>query len=118
MVEDDAQLMAAMVLAMESAGHDVVAAASGKELLTRLGRLAPDIIISDYRLAEGETGFDVVKGTRAVFGKALPALITTGDTDPVLMRNMVQQGISIQFKPLRIDSLLLAISEATEPKPV
>ena len=118
LVEDDAQLMAAMVLAMESAGHDVVAAASGKELLTRLGRLAPDIIISDYRLAEGETGFDVVKGTRAVFGKTLPALITTGDTDPVLMRNMVQQGISIQFKPLRIDSLLLAISEATEPKPM
>ena len=114
LVEDDAQVAAAMVLALESAGHEVIATMTGKELLTRLGQRAPDIVISDYRLAAGKNGFDVVKATRAVFGNTLPALLITGDTDPVLMRSMAGHGISIHYKPLRMDSLQLAISHATE----
>jgi CheY-like chemotaxis protein len=101
-------------LPLEMAGHEVIAATTGIELLHRLGQQAPDIVISDYRLAAGETGFDVVRAVRATFGDAVPALIITGDTDPTLMRSMASYRISIEYKPLLQESLLLAISRFVE----
>ena len=114
LVEDDAQVREAAALALKTLGHEVIAAESGPDLLTRLGEHAPDIIISDYHLCAGETGFEVVQAIRAAFGNSMPALITTGDTDPVLMRSMAEHDISIHYKPLRIDSLQRAISQVTE----
>lgn len=114
LVEDNAQLMEAMVIALTGEGHRVVSAVTGQELLSRLDGVAPDIIISDYRLTAGETGFDVVAMTRALFGNDLPAIITTGDTDPTLMRSMAEHGIKIHYKPLRMDSLKRAITQATK----
>ena len=113
LVEDNVQLMEAMVIALTGEGHTVVAAVTGHELLTRLDGVAPDIVISDYRLSAGETGFDVVAMVRAVFGNGLPAIITTGDTDPTLIRSMAEHGIEIHYKPLRMDSLQRAIAQAT-----
>ena len=114
LVEDDAQLLEAMVIALSGEGHNVVAAVTGRELLMRLDGVTPDILISDYRLTAGETGFDVIAMARGVFGNDLPAIITTGDTDPALMRSMAEHGIQIHYKPLRMDSLQRAITQATD----
>ena len=116
LVEDNALVLGALVQALESAGHEVIAATSAQELLERLDQQAPDIVISDYRLRPGETGFDVIKAARAVFGDALPALIITGDTDPELVRSMAKRGIAIQYKPLKMEDLQAFVSHATEPR--
>jgi DNA-binding NarL/FixJ family response regulator len=65
------------------------------------------------RLDNQETGFDVIKALRASFGEALPALIITGDTNPALVRSMTSRGITIQYKPLKLDALAAFISQAT-----
>ncbi len=114
LVEDYAQVRDALVQMLDRAGYQVIAAGNGNELLTRLGQQAPDLVISDYRLLAGETGFDVVRAVRAVFGNTLPAFIITGDTDPNLIRRMAQHGIAIHYKPLRIDKLMHWIGEATK----
>lgn len=103
-----------MVLTPEGTGHEVIAATTGTELVRRLGQRTPDIVISDYRLASGETGFDVVEAVRAVFGDALPALITTGAIGPAVIRSMASSGISIDCKPLRLESLQRSISLTAE----
>ena len=59
LVEDNAMALEALVLALENSRHEVVWAKSGRELIDKLGHQAPDLVISDYRLAAGETGFDV-----------------------------------------------------------
>jgi CheY-like chemotaxis protein len=114
LVEDNAQVLDAMALSLESAGYEVVAATTGKALLVALDQRRPDILISDYRLRAGETGFQVVQSVRAAFDNALPAIIATGDTDPTLMREMAAHGVTIHYKPLHMDKLQSAISEATE----
>jgi len=116
LVDDNVDVLRALVLALESAGHEVLAATSGGELIRRLGDLAPDVVVSDYRLAAMEKGFDVIAAARDVFGDKLPAVLITGDTDPALIRSMADRGIAIQFKPLRIESLLALIQEVTERK--
>ncbi|HEX5393876.1 MAG TPA: ATP-binding protein [Rhodocyclaceae bacterium] len=113
LVEDDARVRDALVYALEKNGHKVVAAPTRRELINRLNGLAPDIVVSDYRLAGGRTGFDVITAVREIYGAAVPALIITGDTDPKLIRRMASKGVRVQYKPIRIDALQTCIEELT-----
>jgi CheY-like chemotaxis protein len=110
LVEDNPRVRQALVYALSGNGHELVAAGTGQELLSELAGHAPDILISDYRLGDGETGFDVVTAVRAAFGDTLPALLITGDTDPKLMRSMASRGIVVQHKPLDIEALQACIA--------
>lgn len=114
LVEDNTELRDALVCALGNAGHEVVAAPDGATLFALLGEQRPDAVISDYRLAESETGFDVIQSARTKFGENLPALLITGDTDPALVRSMADRGIPVCYKPLQIGALLTIISETTE----
>ena len=113
LVDDNAGVLSALACALEEIGHQVVTAATGDELLGRLGDRPPDVVISDYRLAGRQTGFDVIAAARAAFGDQLPALLITGDTDPKLMRSMADRGIVVQHKPLDIEALQLCIEHVT-----
>lgn len=113
-VEDHPDVRQALSLALENMGHEVVAAANGHTLIKHLGKRAPDIVISDYRLGAGETGFQAIEAARGTFGAQLPAIIITGDTDPTLIRSMTNRGIVLHFKPLHLDTLRSFITQATE----
>jgi signal transduction histidine kinase/ActR/RegA family two-component response regulator len=114
LVEDNVVVRDALVLALEAVGHAVVAAGDGASLLRRLADDVPDIVISDYRLGAGETGFDVIRGLRAKAGDDLPAILITGDTDPNLLRSMANRGIVVLHKPLDVDALHVCIGELTQ----
>jgi PAS domain S-box-containing protein len=103
LVEDNPMVRDALVIALQRSGHQVIAAANGSGLMAELGSLAPDIIVSDYRLAQGENGFDVIAAVRACLRTDLPAIIITGDTDPNLIARMSGRGIAILHKPLDMD---------------
>ncbi len=109
LVDDNEMVLDSLAYALEGLGHEVVAAPCGKDLLANLDGRAPDVVVSDFRLAYDETGFDVIQSLRGVFGDTLPAIVITGDTDPNLLRSMADQGILVQHKPLKLDSLLAAI---------
>ncbi len=111
-IEDNPVVLHSLTLALKDAGNEVIAATSGKDLLERLGTQAPDVIVSDYRLAAGETGFDAITLTRTTYGSDLPAIILTGDTDPGLLRKMDRHGIIIQHKPVELANLEARIEEA------
>lgn len=117
LVEDNAAVAAALVLALTDAGHRVVSSSTASELLGRLDGIPPDILVSDYRLAEGETGLDVISTLRAHFGEGLPALIVTGDTDPTIIRRMAKERVCILHKPIDFDELRARMAELT-PSPV
>jgi CheY-like chemotaxis protein len=91
--------------------HSFAALRKGKECVIAIGDHVPDLIVTDYRLAEAKTGFDVISNARDVFGSDIPAIIITGDTEPTLLRSMADRGIAVQYKPLQIDLLLSFIDE-------
>ena len=114
LVDDDSLVLQALTLALEAVGHELIAGLSGKALFRSLGQSAPDIVVSDYRLAGTETGFDVIKASRALYGSALPALLITGDTNPELIRSMAKHGIKVLYKPIKFDALQVAILAAVQ----
>ncbi|MGE5384575.1 MAG: PAS domain-containing protein [Betaproteobacteria bacterium] len=113
LVEDNPEIRQVLGYMLECVGHQPVVAASGDEILERLGSKAPDVAISDHRLLGGETGFDVITRLRQTFGAGLPAIIITGDTDPELIRSMVNRGVVVHHKPVEFDVLQASMAELT-----
>lgn len=113
LVEDNDLVRDALTLGLRTAGHVVIAAASGEAIVQEIGRHVPDIVISDYRLADGETGYDVIDRLRKRVNRDLPALLITGDTDPLLIRSMADRGIVVLHKPLEMETLEAYLEDLT-----
>ena len=111
LVEDNTQMLQALTLALSGNGHEVVPATTVDALLAMLAGARPEIILSDYLLAGGETGRDVIAAVRREFGESLPAIIFTGNTDQNLEQSMTEQGITVVYKPVGIDTLELVIND-------
>ena len=111
-VDDNAVVLHALALMLEASGNEVFAAATAEAVLAALAGAVPDIVVSDYRLAAGQTGFDVIDSLRAAYGADLPGVILTGDIDPKLISSMTGKGIAILHKPVELDELLARIEEA------
>jgi PAS domain S-box-containing protein len=114
LIEDNPMVLRSLTLSLELVGHQVIAASDGKSVIESLAGMAPDIVISDYRLEPPENGFEVIESLRNIYGASLPAMIITGDTDPALIRSMAGRGIAVHYKPLPIESLQTYISDAIE----
>lgn len=113
-VDDNAQVLESLTMALQASGHEVIAAQNGTDLMRQLGSLAPDVLLSDYRLTQAQTGLTVIAQARQAFGEDLPAMLMTGDTDPSLIRSMAELGLAVQFKPLQLDVLLPMLLQMTE----
>jgi signal transduction histidine kinase/CheY-like chemotaxis protein len=114
LVDDNPMVREALAEGLQSLGHQVVASASKTELLAELGKVQPDVVVSDYRLTQGETGFDVIAAVRARLGAELPAILITGDTDPKLLRSLTERGIIVLHKPLELETLQTCFEDLTD----
>lgn len=112
-VEDNPAVRDALVFALRACGHAAIGAASSGELIAALGSRAPELVISDFRLGTQETGIEVVRTLRRVFGNTLAAIIFTGDTDPQVIRRIADAGIEIEHKPLDLEALQRRITALT-----
>ena len=113
LVEDNEAVRDALTLWLQSLGHSVIAAASGSGLYQKVARQLPDIVVSDYRLAAGETGYDAIQLLRERTRADLPAILITGDTDPAIIRSMADRGIAVLHKPLVLETLLACLDDLT-----
>lgn len=113
LVEDNAGVAEALAIALRKVGHRVIHGFSLTEVLPLLAEFIPDIVISDYRLAEGNNGYDVIRSVRTVVGAEVPALIITGDTDPAIIRDMSSKQIPVLHKPIDLEVLREKMAELT-----
>ncbi len=108
-VDDDVQVLDGLKTMLMSWGLKVVAADCGDALCAQLTE-APDVLLTDWRLAQGETGQHVMDKLVAKFPEArIQVLVITGD---ISMDNLQVSGLSQlpalhkPVKPARLRSLL------------
>lgn len=108
LIEDDEKVADAWRLLLEAEGLQVATAASAPEAqaIAEYFERAPDLIISDFHLADGSTGVDAVTQIRAVFKRVLPAFIVSGDTSKVVQAARSLENSILMSKPVAIDQLL------------
>lgn len=111
-VDDEAAIREAMVSLLGGWGHEVIAAGSCAEMLEALADCPrrPDLIISDYRLRDGENGIAVIQRLQSEFNEDIPAVLLTGDTAPDRIREARESGYPLLHKPLTNERLRAAIA--------
>jgi signal transduction histidine kinase/DNA-binding NarL/FixJ family response regulator len=112
-IDDDALVLDGMRGVLTGWGCDVVTATCEEAALAALSKAErpPDIIISDYRLNDGKTGFDVIEHIRRAFGAPIPAFLISGDTAPERLREARASGYYLLHKPVLPITLRAVVSQ-------
>jgi len=93
-------------------GADVVSATNRDALLAALGKAerCPDLIVADYRLAQGELGTEVIAQLREEMGLPIPALLISGHSGVAVLSTMHALRCEVLVKPV-LPAELRAASE-------
>jgi signal transduction histidine kinase/ActR/RegA family two-component response regulator len=124
-IDDDVLVLDGMRGILQSWGCRVHTAASGAAALASVadGGAPPDLIISDLRLADGETGIKVIERLREALGAPVPAFLISGDTAPERLREASAGGYHLLQKPVSPMTLRTTLNrvlknhEARAPSP-
>lgn len=100
-LDDEPDILSGMKMLLEGWGCLVITAETLTVALTLIDEQSPDIILCDYRLDEEITGFDAIKSLQGQLGQTTPAIIITGDTDPILLKKIKQEGYKVLVKPIQ-----------------
>jgi len=100
-IDDEAMIRLGMRKVLEEWDCEVMEAESiGQALNILKPECAIDMILTDYRLRENETGIEAIQRIHAACDNSLPAIILTGDTDPQRLREAKESGFRLLHKPV------------------
>jgi len=123
-IDDDALALDAMRGLLRSWGCLVVTAGSEGTALASLAGddQRPDLIISDYGLADGHTGVEAIQRLRSALRAPIPAFLVTGDIAPERLREASANGFHLLHKPVGPMALRAMLNQslrraATNPSP-
>ncbi|WP_210545670.1 response regulator [Rhodoferax sp. PAMC 29310] len=101
-VEDDVLAREGLVALLTSWGAKVRQAESiAGALADVLLNGVPNLIVSDFRLRDGDNGLDCIRHLRAMAGHPIPACLISGNTDVALIQEAKNQGLILLHKPVR-----------------
>jgi two-component system, sensor histidine kinase len=117
LVDDEAEILRSMSQLLTAWGMRIWVAdciARAEEIFEQQG--APDLMITDLRLGEGEHGAELAVRMRAKVG-GFPVLIITGETSSDSLREAGEQGFTLLHKPVAPEALRHAMIAAVNPAP-
>jgi signal transduction histidine kinase len=103
LIENDLASAEAMAILLEKWGCDVAATMSTADALERISALggAPDAIIADLHLDDGESGMTAVSKIRQQLAGDIPALFVTADYSEEAAREAAVYGLEVLKKPIK-----------------
>ena len=118
LIEDDALAREALDSLLQAWGCQVRCANGLAAALQQLDQGgAVQVIISDYRLRDGENGIALVAQLRARFGSGMAACLMSGDTDAGLIAQARAAGLTLLHKPVRPAKLRSLIRRLAAAEP-
>lgn len=106
LVEDDKSVRDATRLLLKVEGYQVTGVATLAEALQHATGNRIDLLVTDYHLANGETGTAVITALRESLGTHLKAVLVTGDTSTAVKELPRDPFMRIASKPIQADELL------------
>jgi CheY-like chemotaxis protein len=104
-IDDDPRVLDGMRGLLRSWGCRVMSGDTAVVVIKGLGACPPDLIISDYRLSDGNTGIEAIAQVRHEFGGAIPAFLISGDTHSDSLHLARANGLHLLHKP--VDPMML-----------
>lgn len=101
-IDDEDSIREGLQCILELWQYQVITAFDVIDAIRQLEALAqqPDVIISDYRLKENNTGVDAIKALHEQYGTEIPALLITGDVAQERLLAIKKSNFQVLFKPV------------------
>ena len=118
-IDDDPLVLEGMSGIFRKWGCRVITADSDSKALKAVTEQddLPDLIISDYHLANGRTGIETVEWLRGELSAPIPAFLISGDTDPATLHEAKVKGFHLLHKPVDPMALRAMFHQAVKPVP-
>jgi signal transduction histidine kinase/CheY-like chemotaxis protein len=118
-IDDDPLVLEGMSGIFRKWGCRVVTADSDSKALKAATEQddVPDLIISDYHLANGRTGIETIEWLRGELSAQIPAFLISGDTDPATLHEAKVKGFHLLHKPVDPMALRAMFNQAVKPVP-
>jgi signal transduction histidine kinase/ActR/RegA family two-component response regulator len=118
-IDDDPLVLEGMSGIFRKWGCRVVTADSDSKALKAATAQddVPDLIISDYHLANGRTGIATIEWLRGELSAQIPAFLISGDTDPATLHEAKVKGFHLLHKPVDPMALRAMFNQAVKPVP-
>jgi signal transduction histidine kinase/CheY-like chemotaxis protein len=110
-IDDEPAILSGIRYLLKSWGCDVVTAEDRSQALEAVSEwsMPPDIVISDLRLRDGESGLDVLAALdhhfRDKVDRPFPRLLITGETRSDRLREIMAAKIPVLYKPVSPEQL-------------
>jgi signal transduction histidine kinase len=103
LVEDNDDVRLALEKQLELWGVRVLSTNSLEGALSCLqDHVKPELILSDYRLADNQTGVEVIESVKKCLSSPmLPSILLSGDTSPERLDEMQAMGHTLLHKPVK-----------------
>ena len=103
LVEDDALAREAAQRLLDLWGCDIRVSAGDPGLVESLRSQSwqPQVVLSDFRLGGHADGLEIVRTLRESFGRQLPALVVSGDTEVGLREQAARAEVELLYKPIQ-----------------
>ena len=111
-IDNEPKILEGMALLMSGWGCDVTQAASLAtiDLMPESQAPAPDMIVADYHLDDGD-GIDAVRRLRHLYQREIPALLITADRTLEVRAQAEKENIAVQHKPVKPAALRAYINQ-------
>jgi signal transduction histidine kinase len=114
-IDNDTQVLEGMGGLLRNWGCRVIVAATPEAAMAGVSDIGagarPDLIISDYHLADEQTGITAIAKLREAYG-AIPAFVMSGDTAPEPLRKAQESGHHLLHKPVQPMTLRAMVSRS------
>ena len=113
-VDDEIDILAAMEAILASWGCFAILARSIDEALKYVDASLryPDVLITDHRLGDHKTSFDVVRALSAVVPYEIPVIVISGEANSALEREVQDMGWLFMNKPVNAAALYRTLQRA------
>jgi len=102
-IDDERDILLAMSALLSKWGCQVVTAHSLADAVSKLTEqdVVPEMVLSDLRLRNGETGIAAIDSLRDQFGADIAGVLISGDTDPQRIHVASQSNYELLQKPVK-----------------
>jgi CheY-like chemotaxis protein len=113
-VDDEAEVRATLLEALQEQGYTAETVASGEAALARMAQRAFPVVLTDLHMPGGQTGLDLIGAIRNQFPGTLCILITAYATLDTSIEALKRGAYDLIQKPFRLAEIEVVLDRALE----